>query len=188
MTDVLTENLSLEKFLELPNLEHSPPWEYVAGNAIQKPMPKFRHAILQKRLLAAIDQASDRYLTLPELRCTFASRSIVPDIVVLSWDKIQLNNEGEPEDNFTQAPDWCIEILSPDQSTNRVIDNILHCLHHGSQLGWLVDPNDYSILILTPQQEIQVCRGHDSLQVLSDIDLQLTAQDVFSWLKLGQKE
>ena len=150
-------------------------------------MPKFRHSILQKRLLEKISQATDDYLALPELRCTFASRSIVPDIVVISWDKVQLNQDGEPEDNFTQAPDWSIEILSPDQSTNRVIDNILYCLQHGSQLGWLVDPNDRSILLLTPNAEIKVCRGNEQLQVLANIELQLTADDVFNWLKLERK-
>ena len=106
----------------------------------------------------------------------------------MSWDKVQLNEWGEPEDNFRKAPDWSIEILSPDQSTNRVIDNLLHCLHHGSQLGWLVDPNDYSVLILIPKQEIKVCRGAQELQALSDIDLQLIVQDLFDWLKLGQRK
>ncbi len=180
MDTILTRKLTLEEFLKLPNLEESPAWEYVGGNAIQKPMPKVRHSILQKRLLVTIDNSESNYLALPELRCTFGNRSVVPDIVVVSWDKIQINEFGEPEDNFTQAPDWSIEILSPDQNTNRVIDNLLHCLHHGSQLGWLIDPNDYSVLILTPQQEIEICRGSQQLQVLTDINLQLTAEEVFN--------
>lgn len=180
MDTILTQKLTLEEFLKLPNLEESPAWEYVGGNAIQKPMPKVRHSILQKRLLVTIDNSESNYLALPELRCTFGDRSVVPDIVVVSWDKIQINEFGEPEDNFTQAPDWSIEILSPDQNTNRVIDNLLHCLHHGGQLGWLIDPNDYSVLILTPQQEIEICRGSQQLQVLTDINLQLTAEEVFN--------
>ena len=180
MDTILTQKLTLEEFLKLPNLEESPAWEYVGGNAIQKPMPKVRHSILQKRLLVAIDNLESNYLALPELRCTFGDRSVVSDIVVVSWDKIQLNEFGEPEDNFKQAPDWAIEILLPDQNTNRVIDNLLYCLHHGSQLGWLIDPNDYSVLILTPQQEIEICRGSQQLQVLTDINLQLTAEEVFN--------
>ncbi len=186
MDTILTRKLTLEEFLKLPNLEESPAWEYVGGNAIQKPMPKVRHSILQKRLLVTIDDSESNYLALPELSCTFGDRSVVPDIVVVSWDKIQINKFGEPEDNFTQAPDWSIEILSPDQNTNRVIDNLLHCLHHGSQLGWLIDPNDYSVLILTPQQEIEICRGSQQLQVLTGINLQITAEEVFNWLKLGK--
>ncbi len=186
MTTVLTQKLTLEEFLTLPNLEESPAWEYKGGYAIRKPMPKVRHSILQKQLLLKIDESDSNYLTLPELRCTFGVLSVVPDIVVVSRNKIQLNEFGEPEDNFTQAPDWSIEILSPDQSANRVIDNLLHCLHYGSQLGWLIDPNDYSVAIFTPQKEVKICRGTQQLQVLTDINLQLSAEEVFNWLKLGK--
>jgi Uma2 family endonuclease len=187
MTTALRQKLTLEAFLKLPELESSPAWEYAGGDAIQKPMPKFRHSILQKRLLDEINDTKGQYLTLPELRCTFSDRSIVPDIVVISLDKVKLNDRGEPEDNFRQAPDWSIEILSPDQNANRVIDNLLHCLDHGCQLGWLIDPNDYSVLILTPPQEIKLCRGEQRLEVLPDMDLDLTAQEIFNWLKLDKK-
>lgn len=186
MANVLTQGLTLAEFLEQPHLEESPAWEYVAGHVIQKPMPKFRHSLLQKRLLNAIDDPLGHYLALPELRCTFGERSIVPDVVVITLDRIPLNDLGEPQDSFTQAPDWAIAILSPDQSTNRVIDNLLHCLNHGSQLGWLIDPDDYSVLILNPQQEIKICRAEQPLPVLPDLNVHLTAQDVFSWLKLAK--
>ena len=84
MTIILNQKLTLEEFLKLPNLEESPAWEYLGSDAIQKPMPKFRHSILQKRLLGEINDPQDNYLTLPELRCTFGGRSIVPDIVCVS--------------------------------------------------------------------------------------------------------
>jgi len=147
-----------------------------------------RHSFLQKQLLTKLQDPNDRYLTLPELRCTFGNRSIVPDIVVLSLAKIRLSDRGEPEDNFLEAPDWPIEILSPDQSTSRVIDNLLHCLNSVSQLGWLVDPNDYSVLILTPPQDIKIYRGDQSLPVLPDLALQFTAQEIFDWLKINKPQ
>ena len=65
------QTLALEDFLKLPYLEESPAWEYVDGIALQKPMPKTRHSILQKRLLDAVDDNSDDYTALPKLRCTF---------------------------------------------------------------------------------------------------------------------
>lgn len=187
MFTTLTQQLTLAEFLKLPDLETSPAWEYVDGEVTQKPMPKVRHSVLQKRLLREVDDPKENYLTLPELRCTFGGRSIVPDVVVVAFDKLVLDELGEPDDNFPQAPDWSIEILSPDQSTNRVIDNLLHCLNHGAQLGWLVDPGDRSVLVLTPPKAITVCRGEQQLQVLEGFDLQLTAQDVFSWLDLRQR-
>lgn len=74
MTAALTQVLSLENFLKLPYLEDSLAWEYVDGVASQKPMPKTRHSILQKRLLAEVDRLSVDYTALPELRCTFGGR------------------------------------------------------------------------------------------------------------------
>jgi len=132
MTASLTQLLTIEEFLKLPYIEASPAWEYSHGVAIQKPMPSTRHAVLQKRLLTEVDKHSQAYTALPELRCTFAGRSIVPDIAVIAWERIQVNEAGEPEDHFMQAPDWVIEILSPNQKPNRVIDNLLHCIRNGS--------------------------------------------------------
>ncbi|MCU7242599.1 MAG: Uma2 family endonuclease [Microcystis aeruginosa L111-01] len=186
MTTSLTQGINLEDFLKLPYLEDSPAWEYLDGVAIQKPMPKTRHSILQKRLLAEVDSHTADYTALPELRCTFGGRSIVPDVAVIAWNRINLNEAGEPEDDFTEAPDWTIEILSPDQKVNRVIDNILHCLKHGSKLGWMLDPDDYSVLMFTDQQEPEVCRGDHQLKVIAGVQLTLTPQQIFAWLKVGQ--
>ncbi|MCF4970369.1 Uma2 family endonuclease [Nostoc sp. CMAA1605] len=178
--------LSLEDFLKLPYLEDSPAWEYLDGVAVQKPMPKTRHSILQKRLLGEVDSNTTDYTALPELRCTFAGRSIVPDIAVVAWNRIPLNDIGEPEDDFREAPDWTIEILSPDQKVNRVIDNILHCLRNGSKLGWMLDPDDYSILVFAPQQEPEVMRGDRQLTMIPGVNLTLTAQQIFAWLQVNQ--
>ena len=38
----------------------------------------------------------DRYTAMPELRCTFGDRSIVPDVAVMAWERVALTDEGEP--------------------------------------------------------------------------------------------
>ncbi|AFY60668.1 Uma2 family endonuclease [Synechococcus sp. PCC 6312] len=187
MTASLTPVLTLEEFLRLPYIEESPAWEYIDGVAMQKPMPKTRHSILQMRLLSEINRHSQTHTALPELRCTFAGRSVVPDIAVIPWNRIQVNEVGEPEDNFIVAPDWSIEILSPAQKASRVIDNLLHCIKHGCRLGWMLDPDDYSVLIFAPNKEPAVCRGVSQLQLLEDVHLELTAEEVFGWLKMDQR-
>jgi Uma2 family endonuclease len=180
----LTPTLTISEFLKLPNIDESPAYEYMNGMSVQKPMPKTRHSILQKRLLFEVDNHSEEYRALPELRCSFGGRSIVPDVAVVAWNRIKDNEVGEPEDNFTEAPDWSIKILSPDQKSNRVIDNLLHCLNHEGKLGWMIDPDDYSVLILLPHQAPKVYRGNTQLLVLQEIDLELTAEQVFKWLKI----
>jgi Uma2 family endonuclease len=94
---------------------------------------------------------------------------------VVAWERIPVKESGEPEDDLMAVPDWTNEILSPDQQATRVIENILHCLAHGCQLGWLIDPDDYSILVFLPSREPQVFRGDRVLPVLAGMDLVLTA-------------
>lgn len=70
----------------------------------------------------------------------------MPDVAVLRWQNIRFDDNGEPVDDIFASPDWTIEILSPDQSANRVTGNLLHCLKHGFRLAWLIDPSDRLIL------------------------------------------
>lgn len=168
--------------------ETKPASEYIDGAVIQKPMPKARHSRLQGKLIDAINEVAEAQqivYAFPELRCTFGDRSIVPDIAVFRWKNIALDADGEPLDNVLMAPDWAIEILSPEQSPNRVTGNILHCLKHGCQLGWLIDPGDRSIIIFQPQQQPELFHQEDSLIVLEEISLAITAKQVFGWLKMG---
>jgi Uma2 family endonuclease len=73
----------------------------------------------------------------------------------LLWENIPRKENGGVENIFLIAPDWTIcilqsyanESLSPDQSQNKVTKNILHCLQHGTQMGWLIDPSDRSVFV-----------------------------------------
>lgn len=186
MTSTLTQPISLEEFLQLP--ETKPASEYISGAIIQKPIPKGRHSRLQGKLCSAINQATEPTkiaYAFPELRCTFGGRSIIPDLAVFIWKNIAFTEDGEIADNFNLAPDWTIEILSPEQKPNKVIGNILHCLSSGSQLGWFIDPDDKSILVFRSGQQPQLLESSDRLPILARIELELTASQVFSWLSMG---
>ncbi|NCJ07651.1 Uma2 family endonuclease [Synechococcales cyanobacterium C] len=178
------QNMTLDEFLKLGWIEESPPWEYVNGKEIQKPMGGGKHSTLQKRLVAAIDQASDQYEAFLELRCTFGGRSIVPDIVVIAHDQIPVDDDGDIAGGGIQfAPPWVIEILSPDQSQTRVTGNILHCLKYGSRWAWLLDPAERSILVYQPDRLPDLLFEADQLAVLADVDLDLSVDQVFRWLQ-----
>lgn len=184
MTIAASQSITLLEFLKLP--ETKPASEYINGEIIQKPMPKGRHSRLQAKLGAVTNQvAEDQQIAyaFPELRCTFGDRSIVPDLAVFQWNHISFTTNAEVRDNFEQPPDWTIEILSIEQKPNKVIGNILHCLRHGCQLGWFIDPDDYSVLVFLPNQQPELVQGDNRLPLLAGIELELTAQ-VFGWLKM----
>ncbi|AMA08855.1 MULTISPECIES: Uma2 family endonuclease [unclassified Picosynechococcus] len=185
MVDTLAQRLTLQAFLQQP--ETTPASEYIDGEVIQKPMPKGRHSRLQGKLCAVINQvAEDQKIAyaFPELRCSFGTRSIVPDIAVFRWDRIPFTATGSVPDNFDLAPDWTIEILSPDQRANKVLGNILYCLEHGSRLGWFIDPDDLSILFLEPQQQPILFQGDQEVPVLPELDIKLSVDQIFHWLKM----
>ena len=178
---------TLEEFLKLP--ETKPASEYIDGKIYQKPMPQGKHSRLQSRLTTAINQAGETQklaLALTELRCTFAGRSIVPDIAVFEWQNIPLDANGQIANRFTIAPDWIIEILSPDQPANQVIRKIIFALNNGTKLGYFIDPDDESITVFQPNQLPEVKEKQDNLPVLDVLQSwQLKAEDIFSWLKFA---
>lgn len=79
-----------------------------------------------------------------------------------------------------------IEILSPDQRPTRVINSILFCLNNGTNLGWLVDPEEKTVIIFQPgQQPVGMEETTDRLLMLPVLeDWQLTVEEFFNWLNL----
>jgi Uma2 family endonuclease len=179
------KTLTLDVFLQLP--ETKPASEYIDNRITHKIMPKGKHSFLQYEICHVVNQltrANKIAYAFPELRCTFDGRSIVPDIAVFEWQNIPFLADGEIPDNFNLAPDWIIEILSPDQKANQVIGKILHSLQHGSKLGWFLDPCDRSILVFQPNQQLVLMTNSDRLPSLEIIPLELTVEALFSWLKM----
>jgi Uma2 family endonuclease len=177
-------NMTLEEFFSLPYIDESPAWEYMNGEAIQKSMGGGKHSLLQKRLVAFIDALGSEFEAFPELRCSFGDRSVVPDVVVISNNQIPLDENGDIiSSGIDFAPPWIIEILSPAQSQTKVTGNILHCLRNGSQLGWLIDPSERSILVFQPHSLPLLLIGKDVLPMLNGLSVNITVEDVFAWVK-----
>ncbi|MGL5034461.1 MAG: Uma2 family endonuclease [Microcystaceae cyanobacterium] len=182
----LIKPLTLKEFLALP--ETKPAKEYINGEITQKPMPKGRHSRLQGKLCSVINNLTEDAkiaYAFPELRCSFGNRSIVPDIAVFQWGNIPFLANGQVPDRFDLPPDWVIEILSPEQQPNKVIGNILHCMEYGSELGWFIDPNDHSVLSFSRDRQPQLLEGERLLPSLSNVPLQITADNLLAWLKVG---
>ena len=179
-----SSQLSLEEFLRLP--ETKPASEYVNGHIYQKPMGQGKHSTIQACLSLEINQVGrpNRLAgAFTELRCTFGGRSLVPDIAVFEWSRIPREDNGAIANRFEAAPDWVIEIVSPEQSPNLLIEKITFCLNNGSQLGWLIDPEDECLITFQPNLQPEVRYNSEPLPVLNVLtDLQLSAREIFSLL------
>jgi Uma2 family endonuclease len=118
------------------------------------------------------------------LRCVFGGLAIVPDIAVFRWERIPRSPSGRIANRFEIHPDWAIEILSPDQRYRQVLGKLLHCAEYGTELGWLLDAEDESVLVVDSDRRVREFTNSDRLPVLTGIDLDLTVEQVFSWLSL----
>jgi Uma2 family endonuclease len=177
--------IGLEEFLQLPDTK--PASEYIDGKIIQKPMPQGEHSTLQRCLTQYFDDrlSPDKVAhAYPELRCNFGGRSVVPDITVFRWERIPRQPNGRVANRFDLHPDWTIEILSPDQSQTKVTRNILHCLDHGTEMGWIIDPEESCILVY---QSNGTPRFFDEAPMILPMPsfasgIELTVEQVFAWL------
>jgi Uma2 family endonuclease len=179
--------LSLAAFLNLSETE--PASEYIKGKIYQKPMPQGKHSLIQTEFASTINQQGKPKklaLALTELRCTFGGRSLVPDIAVFEWSRIPVDENGEIANRFESHPDWVIEILSPEQSPNRVINKIIFSIQHQTKLGLFIDPNDRSVMVFKPNQLPEVKYDSDIIPVLNVLgDWQLRVVDIFNFLQVN---
>jgi Uma2 family endonuclease len=196
MVQAPAKPITIAEFLAMP--ETKPASELINGLIIPKPMPQGRHSTIQGELTSVINallKPSRTAWAFPELRCTFGDRSIIPDVTVFTWAHIPTNEDGTIADRILIAPDWTIEILSPEQSTSRVTSNILHCLSHGTQLGWLIDPAEkmiftYGSIGSVSPVENRVTQCFESVDDLIPVPifaqgLQLTLGRIFDWLQVN---
>jgi len=118
MVVTVNNSLTLREFLQLP--ETKPAKEFIDGQIIPKPMPQGKHSTIQGDLVPAINASLKPQRiarAYPQLRCTFGSRSLVPDVSVFLWENIPRDGEGK----VLIVPDWLIEILSPDQNQTKSV-------------------------------------------------------------------
>ncbi|MEQ8380969.1 MAG: Uma2 family endonuclease [Coleofasciculus sp. A1-SPW-01] len=177
--------LTLAEFIKLP--ETKPASEYIDGQIIQKPMPQGEHSTIQGELIISINatvKPKKIARAFPELRCTFGGKSIAPDVAIFTWERIPRQENGRIANVFEIAPDWIIEILSPDQSATKVIKKILRSLQYETKMGWLIDPDEQTVFVCLPQQQPQVFdQPHELLPVPTFAsEFQLTLGDLFAWL------
>ena len=167
-----TSTRPLTEFLAQPNIEASPAWESIDGTARQKIMPTLYHSRLQRNLVNWINQNTDsrserlrqRYEAIQELRCIIPPISPVSDIVVIEIERLP-----QTDGPFEGAPDWVVEIRSPDQSILDLQTKILHCLTNGTQLAWLIDIQREQIWVWQADELPIVYAGTDILPGLAGL-------------------
>lgn len=102
-----------------------------------KPIPSKNHGKLQFRIAKAIaDRYEDRYDVLTEISLDL-SRPVVPDIALFP---IEPSDWLDDEIRITTPPLCAVEIISPTQGNQELIDKLDIYFTAGVQSCWLVIP------------------------------------------------
>ena len=179
-------HVTLEEFLRLPGIDDRPYREFIDGRIEEKVSPQKQHGLLTKKFLSQLDGfAEPRGLgaAFPELRCTFGGRSIVPDVVFLLEEHIEVDHRGWPLNETFLPPDIHIEIISPGQSVKKAEGKLAHSTSNGCPLGLLVHPDRETIDIYRPglpPERLAPGGVIDDAPVLPGF--LLPATEVFGWL------
>src|SRR3954451_10035849 len=137
------EGMTLEEFLRLPDIDEHPYLEYIDGRVEAKVSPQKKHTVLQDEFATRLNgfaRPARLGRAFPELRCTFAGRSVLPDVTFLLDAHIEVDALGEFVDETPHPPDTHIEIISPDRSVKKSHAKLIHSTANGCPLGWLVHP------------------------------------------------
>jgi Uma2 family endonuclease len=186
MVQTPVRQVTLEEFLALPDTK--PASEYIDGEIIQKPMPQTQHSVIQGCLFLEFTLAwkeTNIAQAFPELRCSFGERVVVPNVVVFEEANISYDDNGDIVNAISIPPDWTIEVLPSDQHTTKVLKNINHCLAHGTQMGWLIDPNDRSVFVCLPDRTFQIIDEPTAILPVPAFAaaIELTIAQIFSWIQ-----
>ncbi len=124
--------VSLEEYLTSPRFER---FEYDAGVVTEKPMPNWKHGTLGGWIVALILKFYPEYVSATEVRSRLRDdRWKLPDVVVA------LREEVEDDVYATHPPHLCIEILSEDDTKEKLFEKCRQYHVWGVPYCWIFDP------------------------------------------------
>jgi Uma2 family endonuclease len=141
--------ITVEQFRSLP--EAGPVYyELRGGELVPVTRPTFKHHRIQwetRELLASAAGADWIVSTEFAFRPQPEHELRVADVACISrerWEQIDL------EDNLHGAPDLVIEVLSPSNTADELLDKQKICLENGCREFWVVDPKRCQVIVSTP--------------------------------------
>ncbi len=156
-------------------------YEFVNGKLEKKNMPNAKHSGLATRLGAEIwfylkkNKIGRIY---NEAHFQIGADKRIPDVAFVSEGKIP--ETGEPQNFWTFAPDLAIEIVSPTDFYQDVLEKIYDYFEAEVKQVWLINPEKETLTIYFSADETKVLSKNDLLtceEILPKFRLKLS--DIF---------
>ena len=104
-----------------------------------RPRPSRNHARGAHNLSVLLDRFKDRYVVCQQLSLNLDGWQTIPDICLHPRDALSADWLTD-DDEITIPPTLVIEILSPKQNLQPLVDKIREYGRHGVKSCWLVEP------------------------------------------------
>lgn len=169
MTVTATEKvlLTAEDFWQLPS--DGQKYELVAGELLQMPPSGFLHGTVAGNLARLLGEHVNRHElgAISVAEAGFKLRQNpdtvrAPDVAFVSKERILV--QGKPEKFWEGAPDLAVEVVSPNDRFDDVVEKVQEYLAAGARLVWVALPRSRSIMVYRPNGAIQILREDETLQ------------------------
>ena len=179
-------SMTLDEFLKWPRIDEKPYLEYHDGRIEVKMSPRALHCVLEYAICEEMNRVAKPVRigrAFPELRCTFAGRSIVADVVFLLDEHIEVDARGRYEDESMIPPDIHVEVRSPNQLIKKNKEKLALSIANGCPLGWFLDPYRETIDVFRlglPPERLPSDGFLDASPILPGF--RVAVAEVFGWL------
>lgn len=160
-----SQPLSLEEFHRLYD-GAKPAYEYWYGTAVRKSMPTLLHGLVQYIIMMLLHKAG--WNTAPEVRLKIVrDAEPVPDVIA-----VRSKFKGRYP---SEAPELCIEILSPGDTLAKALKKAKTYISWGSQCVWIIDPENRTAWSLSGEAPEPVWVPPDGALRIADTAIDLPA-------------
>ncbi len=165
-TERQTSEMTAEELFNLPD----DGWRYelVRGELRRMPPTGMQHG----QIAGLITQQLTAYVKSQNLGIVFTAEAgyrlaqhpdIVraPDVSFIARERIP--SEGVPTGYWPGAPDLAVEIVSPSDRFDDVVEKVAEYLAAGTRLVWVVHPRTQTVMVYRASGEVQLLRSHEEL-------------------------
>jgi Uma2 family endonuclease len=156
-----TNRVSVEEYLSNPAYRRC---EYVDGTPVERSMVGIPHSRVQAKIARKLDEYLDSHpgsFVGVELHCRLKVRGEtqfrLPDVALVQ------GLQPAEQRYLDRAPDLVVEIRSPDDSFSGLMRKMDEYFANGSKIGWVVLPEEKSVIELSTGNQPRSVTGEESL-------------------------
>jgi Uma2 family endonuclease len=136
--------------------------------------PSYHHAYLSSNLIAALHQFKT-YSVFSELTLQIEGKDYIPDVCL--YIKKPMNFAGGDILRMTELPLLAIEVLSPTQGTQEIIDKFKIYFAAGIKSCWLIIPPAQTVVVYASSEQ---AKTFSSGELIDDVmSIQLPLKEIF---------